>query len=127
MAPWFTQFEMMARNVTQSVALVIDFIALFIIAAAALRAIILYVAHSFWRLSAGVVEGIRLDLGRTLVLALEFLIGADILRTAVAPSWSSIGQLGAIVLLRTLLNYFLELEIKGIAGESTAKKRHDSR
>lgn len=57
-------------------------------------------------------EAIRLRLGRWLAVSLEFELGADILRTAVAPTWSEIGQLAAIAALRTLLNYFLEKEIE---------------
>lgn len=57
-------------------------------------------------------EGIRLKLGRVLALGLEFTVASDILRTAVAPTRQDILNLGAIVLLRTLLNYFLEREIK---------------
>jgi uncharacterized membrane protein len=56
-------------------------------------------------------EDVRLRLGRWLALALEFLLAADILRTAVAPSWSEIGQLAAIAAIRTALNFFLQLEI----------------
>ncbi|MCL1468649.1 DUF1622 domain-containing protein [Argonema galeatum] len=57
-------------------------------------------------------ESIRLQLGRVLALGLEFTIASDILRTAVAPTRQDILNLGAIVLLRTLLNYFLEREIR---------------
>lgn len=56
-------------------------------------------------------EAVRLRLGRWLAVALELELGADILRTAVAPTWNEIGQLGAIVVLRTALNYFLQQEI----------------
>lgn len=56
-------------------------------------------------------EYIRLQLGRWLALALEFELGADILRTAIAPTWGEIGQLAAIATIRTLLNYFLQKEI----------------
>ena len=56
-------------------------------------------------------EEIRLTLGRWLALALEFELAADILRTAVAPTWNEIGQLAAIVVLRTALNFFLQKEI----------------
>jgi uncharacterized membrane protein len=56
-------------------------------------------------------EQVRLKLGRWLAVALEFELGADILRTAVAPTWSEIGQLAAIAAIRTLLNYFLQQEI----------------
>jgi uncharacterized membrane protein len=54
----------------------------------------------------------RLRLGRWLSLALEFELAADILRTAIAPTWDEIGKLAAIVILRTLLNFFLEREIR---------------
>ncbi|MDX2214091.1 MAG: DUF1622 domain-containing protein [Oculatellaceae cyanobacterium bins.114] len=63
------------------------------------------------------IELIRLQLGKVLILGLEFTVASDILRTAVAPTRQDILNLGAIVLLRTLLNYFLELEIK--QGEQT--------
>jgi uncharacterized membrane protein len=56
-------------------------------------------------------EEIRLSLARSLALALEFEVGADILRTVVTPSWSDILLLGAIILLRTVLNYFLQREL----------------
>ena len=57
-------------------------------------------------------EAIRLRLGRVLALGLEFTVASDILRTAVAPTRQDILNLGALVLLRTLLNYFLEREIR---------------
>ena len=65
-------------------------------------------------------EVVRLRLGRWLAVALEFELAADILRTAVAPTWNEIGQLAAIVVLRTVLNYFLQQEIdKAQARQST--------
>ena len=54
---------------------------------------------------------VRLTLGKYLALALEFQVGADILSTAIAPSYEQIGKLGAIVVIRTLLNYFLTKEL----------------
>ena len=55
---------------------------------------------------------VRLTLARYLALALEFELGADILSTAIAPSWDQIGKLGAIAVIRTGLNYFLMREMK---------------
>ncbi len=55
---------------------------------------------------------IRLDLGRFVVLGIEFQLAGDLLRTAVAPSFTEIGQLGAIAAIRTVLNYFLRIEIR---------------
>ncbi|MEV7602817.1 DUF1622 domain-containing protein [Kitasatospora sp. NPDC089797] len=55
---------------------------------------------------------IRLGMGRFLILGLEFQLAGDILRTAVAPTFTEIGQLGAIAAIRTALNYFLGREIQ---------------
>ena len=63
-------------------------------------------------------EEIRLRLGRWLVLGLEFLLAADILKTAVAPTWTEIGQLAAIAALRTALNHFLRREIEHARGRA---------
>lgn len=57
-------------------------------------------------------ESVRLRLARWLAVALEFELAADILRTAIAPTWDEIGKLAAIATLRTLLNYFLQKEIE---------------
>jgi uncharacterized membrane protein len=55
---------------------------------------------------------VRLSLARYLALALELQLGADILTTAVAPSWDQIGKLGAIAAIRTSLNFFLMRELR---------------
>jgi uncharacterized membrane protein len=56
----------------------------------------------------------RRDLGRSILLGLEFLVAADIIRTvAVAPTFTSLGILGVIVLIRTFLSFTLELEVTG--------------
>lgn len=57
----------------------------------------------------------RLRLGHWLTVAIEFELAANILRTAMAPTWNIIGQLAAIVALRTVLNYFLQQEIARVA------------
>ena len=62
---------------------------------------------------------IRLTLARYLALALEFQLGADILSTAIAPSWEQIGKLGAIAIIRTALNYFLSREMREERHETT--------
>lgn len=75
------------------------------------RALVIFLPHRAALIVTDEKELVRLRLGRWLAVALELELGADILRTAVAPTWNEIGQLGAIVVLRTALNYFLQLEI----------------
>jgi uncharacterized membrane protein len=55
---------------------------------------------------------LRLLFGRFLILALEFQLAADIVGTAVSPSWEQIANLAAIALIRTFLSYFLNREIR---------------
>lgn len=79
-----------------------------------LNGVVKYFRHFLQREGGKVndTESIRLRLERILALGLEFTVASDILRTAVAPTRQDILNLGAIVLLRTLLYYFLEHEIK---------------
>lgn len=56
-------------------------------------------------------SAVRLTLARFLVLGLEFQLAADVLRTAISPSFEEIGKLAAIAAIRTALNYFLNREI----------------
>jgi len=62
-------------------------------------------------------ETIRVRLGRALVLGLEFTVASDILATVVSPTRDELIDLGAIILLRSLLNYFLEHEIRLAASK----------
>ena len=56
----------------------------------------------------------RQQLGRSILLGLEFLVAADIIRTvAVTPDARSVAVLGGIVLIRTFLSFSLELEVTG--------------
>jgi uncharacterized membrane protein len=75
---------------------------------------------------------VRLDLGRFLALGLEFQLAADILRTAVSPSFTELAQLAAIAAIRTALNYFLGREIEEErqlvqADRAAAAQRADDR
>jgi uncharacterized membrane protein len=56
-------------------------------------------------------QAIRLELGLSLALSLEFLLAADIVATAVSPSWDAIARLAAITGIRTFLNFFLQKEV----------------
>jgi uncharacterized membrane protein len=57
-------------------------------------------------------ESIRAHFGTYILLALEFFIAADLLRTVLDPSWEEVGILAAIVAIRTVLSLFLNLELK---------------
>ncbi len=97
---------------TQILTRCIEAIGAVIIAAGVLRALVRWCAQLLpGRAEQISTETIRLGLGRSLGLALEFLLAADILSTDVAPTWDAIGKLAAVATIRTLLNYFLGREL----------------
>jgi uncharacterized membrane protein len=63
---------------------------------------------------------VRLTLARYLSLALEFQLAADILSTAISPSWDEIGKLAAIAVIRTGLNFFLGKEVEEESRDAAA-------
>jgi uncharacterized membrane protein len=66
------------------------------------------------RHEAGTYRRFRQQLGHTILLGLELLVAADIVRTIAAqPTFTSLAVLGAIVLIRTFLSWSLEVEITG--------------
>ena len=109
--------EELFKSWTEWVAVAVEAAAVLVIALAsaeaALRAIVVFFARP--AMPDAAKEGVRLRLARWLAVALEFALAADILRTAIAPSWEDIGKLAAIATLRTLLNYFLQKEIETAA------------
>jgi uncharacterized membrane protein len=60
----------------------------------------------------GARKAIWRQYGMWLLLGLEFELAADIIESVVAPTWQDIGKLGAIAVIRTFLNYFLERDIE---------------
>ena len=87
--------------------LVVGVIWSFVLAAVAVR-------RSGW--SARTYLVLRQAFGGTLLLGLEILVAADLIRTiAVAPTLNNVLQLGLIVVIRTFLSFSLETEIEGVA------------
>jgi uncharacterized membrane protein len=69
---------------------------------------------------------IRLHLGSYLALGLDFQLGADILGTAVSPTFEEVQLLAAIVVIRTVLNYFLSKEIERERREVELEPERDA-
>lgn len=109
--------EDLFRNITFYLASGVEAAAALVIALATLEAVLGALGLYFVRPAQPEDRKIslRLKLGRWLALALEFLLAADILRTAIAPTWDDIGKLAAIAALRTALNYFLAQEVRNEA------------
>jgi len=100
-------------EVVELVGKVVDGVGVAIIAVGAVVAGGVAVGRSIRR-SADTYRFFRETLGRTILLGLEFLVAADIIRTvAVTPNAQSVAVLAGIVAIRTFLSFSLELEITG--------------
>jgi uncharacterized membrane protein len=75
------------------------------------------VATRMWRAAGGrrAYQALRETFGGVLLLGLEILVAADLIRTvAISPTLQSVAVLGLIVLIRTFLSFSLQVEIDGV-------------
>jgi len=83
-------------------------LALLVIVTGIVKASIIYCKYIFSNSRSTIAfQESRLELGYSFSLGLSFLVGGSILKTTIAPTWNDIGQLAAIIGLRTVLNFFL--------------------
>ena len=106
--------EELAKHITIYISHAVEILAAVIIGIAVCKTLFHYIAFIATSVSKLTKEEIRLQFGSSVAVSLELLFGADVLATAVAPSWDDIGKLAAIAIIRTLLNYFLERELKNM-------------
>ena len=107
----FGQIEEHVRVGVEWLRLLVEALGAVVIAVGVAVAIVGLIRHAMRRRGKAFTP-VRLTFARYLTLALELQLAADILSTAVAPTWDRIGKLAAIAIIRTALNYFLMLEIK---------------
>ena len=101
------------RQLTEIIGTAIDGVGVFIVAAGALVATARLMVHRAHN-TGNYYASYRQDIGRAILLGLEFLIAGDIIRTVVvAPTVQNVLVLGLIVLIRTFLSLSLQLEIEG--------------
>ncbi|HVG42320.1 MAG TPA: DUF1622 domain-containing protein [Chitinophagaceae bacterium] len=112
-----------AEAITKHLSSTIEIIAAIVIAIALVKFLFKYVKHIINPNDGITNQTIRIHFGSALTVSLELLLAADILATAIAPTWDDIGKLAAIAVLRTALNYFLERELKNNEGKLTEKAK----
>ncbi len=102
-----------ARRLIEVGATAIEAMAVAVIVVAFLGASVRFVIHTR-RQASKCYERYKLSLGRALSLGLEFLVAADVIRTVVlAPTFTNIGILAAVILTRTFLSWSLAVEMEG--------------
>ena len=114
--PYYHIMEETAKFITVNINHAVEILAAVVIGGSILKTLLTYFIPIKKRYTA---EQVRVQFGSAVAIALELLLGADVLATAVAPSWNDIGQLTAIAILRTALNYFLSKELKEISNETS--------
>ncbi|TAK77027.1 MAG: DUF1622 domain-containing protein [Gammaproteobacteria bacterium] len=63
------------------------------------------------------INTIRLNLGRILILGLEFIVAADLIGTTTTPDYYAVGLLAIIVIVRTLLSFSINRELMSLSKE----------
>ena len=122
--------EEIAKQVTITISLAVEILAAIIIGVAVIKTLLNYFLLLRTPFSKISKEEIRVQFGGSVAVSLELLLGADVLATAVAPSWDELGKLAAIAIIRTALNFFLERELKYIKEmklASTTEMRNEHR
>jgi uncharacterized membrane protein len=104
--------EEIAKNITIIISHALEIVSAIVIAAALIRLIVEYFQTTLKIKSGLFAMNARVQFGSAVAVSLELLLGADVLATAVAPTWDEIGKLAAIAIIRTTLNFFLERELK---------------
>ena len=114
--------EEIFKEVASYIALAVEAAAVLIIAYGALEAIVSLRRPIFEgeQRAAGQRKQIWLRFAVWLLLGLEFELAADIIRSVITPTWADIGKLGAIAVIRTFLNYFLEKDLREYGEEARA-------
>lgn len=103
---------------------IVEALAALAIFAGAASGFVRFVGRALRSRSAEAFTPVRLDVARFLALGLEFQLASDLLRTAVAPSFTEIGKLAAVAAIRTGLNFFLGREIREERAEIAKNEGH---
>lgn len=112
------------QTAAESAALAIKAVAVLVVAWGAIDAAIGCVSLIVGRQTGyGARKAVWRRFGVWLVLGLEFELAADIVETVISPEWIDIAQLGAIAVIRTFLNYFLEKDLETAAQQSAEALR----
>src|SRR6476620_284315 len=99
---------------TEKAVLAIDALALVIIVIGTIEAFISALRAMFSSPKAHERRDIWLRFARWLIAGLTFQLAADVIETSVTTGWQAVARLGAIALIRTFLNYFLERDLSEV-------------
>ena len=103
--------EALLHEIAHYVALVVEAIAILIIAIGSIEALV-NIFRTLSRASGMQKRAVWLEFAGWLVPALTFQLAADIVNTSFSPTWDEVGRLAAVAAIRTFLSYFLDREVE---------------
>jgi uncharacterized membrane protein len=105
----------MLTNIIETIAIILGVLGGIVAVWGSVHALVRIIGYWFSKkkdvTEATILDQIRVDFGRHIVLALEFFIAKDLLETIFLPGWNEVGQLAVLVIVRTVISYFLTKEL----------------
>jgi uncharacterized membrane protein len=111
---------------TKVAILVIDAMALVTIVAGTVEAFVSGLALLLTSRTGHERRDVWLRYGRWLVAGLTFQLAADVIETSITTSWEQLARVGAIAVIRTMLNYFLERDLAEVRARQHEDMGHAS-
>ena len=105
---------------TKAAILIIDAMALLTIVFGTVEAFVSGVALLLTSRTGHERRDVWLRYGRWLVAGLTFQLAADIIETSITTDWEAVARVGAVAVIRTLLNYFLERDLADVRARQRA-------
>ena len=101
-------YEHLLHNIAEVAALSLEFIGVAIIVVGSIKSLIQLISNLVRHRRINIV----IELGKTLALALEFKMGAEIIKTVIVHDLTELAVLGIVILIRALLAFLIHWEIK---------------
>lgn len=112
--------------VLSSVSLVMACVGVGVIILGAITSVVGFLLGLFRRSNLEAVQKVnlmRMSLGRSIVLGLEFIVAADVVKTVITPDYYSLGILASLTGIRTILSYFINQEIQSLSTTERSQIR----
>lgn len=113
-------------SVLSTISLVMACVGVGVIVAGAFGSLVAFFVGLFRKSSLATTQKInlmRMSLGRSIVLGLEFIVAADVVKTVITPDYYALGILASLTGIRTILSYFINQEIQSLSSTERAQIR----
>lgn len=112
--------------ITENAILIIDMMALIVVAYATIEAFVSSLRLAFSPVSNSEARAIWLRYARWLVAALTFQLAADIIETSITTDWEALGRIAVVAVIRTFLNFFLDRDVAEVRERNQESARSNA-